>query len=205
MNGSILEISSNDYKDRLCQNIDFQTIAIFSTSFHYISDEKIKQLVQEFSKLMNINPLRVNIISRSSDEWVSQYGEIIISIMKSNGSEKEHSSVIYEFAKYSDSMFINFLKSADIEVDDIKVKVLTYNETIGTKTGCYQNGKLVFTTKLEQCEDTIDDDLDRSILITLSVIISLVVITLIITIIKIITDTIKMKQFDLALDYPVEE
>jgi len=124
-------VKKQDFTNKLCSKIDTQKIKLTLTNSGNISDSQIQSLVSSLSKYANIIPSRINITTQSSNQPNST--DLIVSI--SNGDLITHSSVIYNLT--NSQPFASLLDDAKINTENLEVNTLTFNETVGTDTGCY--------------------------------------------------------------------
>jgi len=93
------------------------------------------------SQIYSINISRINITQKPNDEYQNVDGELILSISQSTGTEPEHSAIIYNLTQefQNTDKLNNYLAGSNLTVKTPSIKTLTFNETVGSVTGCYKN------------------------------------------------------------------
>jgi len=138
INGSVLILSQGDLMSRMCNTQSYQKFMLIDPSQYSFSTSQIETILLNFAQIANINPSRINITQRPNEINQIKDGELIFSITNSTGTEPAHSTVIYNFSKNKNlkALFAN----TNINFDEVTMEILTFNETVGTKSGCFMKG-----------------------------------------------------------------
>jgi len=142
INGSVLSLSADDVSQRQCNNSDVQKFVVSVPQVSTFSATDLNALQQNLAALSNIDPSRINITQRPNDENQNKDGEIIVSISKSNGTGPEHSAVIYNLSQsfnQNQTNLQNVFSGTNINSNQVKINTLTFNETVGTTSGCFKS------------------------------------------------------------------
>jgi len=126
-----------------CNNVDYQKVKITISQYSSCTDDQLERLRYNFATKYKINGSRIGItqIIRRIDSEI----DLVVAILKSNGIEMQHSSIIYNFAQsvnQNRSNLLEFLVATNISSDIVlQIKPLTFNETVGTTIGCFNTVK----------------------------------------------------------------
>jgi len=132
-------LSIDDLNSRLCNNVDFQKVTFTTPGIYSYSISQLNTVKNNFISLLSVDSQRVFINQSTNSENQSEDGEIILSVSKSSGTEPEHSSIIYNFTQLwnNPTTKLSLFSNSSINGDETSVETLTFNETVGTKPGCY--------------------------------------------------------------------
>jgi len=141
INGSVLTLSIDELNSKLCSNVDYQKVVLTALQTPSFSSAQLDNLKQNFVTVLNISSSRVNITQRPNDENINTDGDIVVSVLKGNGTEPEHSSIIYNFTSMisqNTSTISEFITNTNLSQASLKLTTLTFNETVGTNQGCFK-------------------------------------------------------------------
>jgi len=137
--------------------LTFKNFVFTTPGISTFSNSQIQALQNNLITLSNVDPSRVNVTQRPNTDYQNSDGEIIVSISKSSAeNEQQHSTIVQQFFQnYTNNLSnyrSNFFSNTGINGNEVQLKTLTFNETVGTKTGCYDTaGLLLLLGNVQTC------------------------------------------------------
>jgi len=144
LNGSTLTYNPSDQQIQTCASIGFQKsiISISTLNPTNISLSQQLSLQSGFSSYFsNVEPGRINVTVNSNDDNTSH--NILLTIF--NNGTIPSSSLVYNLTKTfqeDSSPITRIIVNSNITYSSISHTTLTFNETVGTKRGCYNEDEI---------------------------------------------------------------
>jgi len=142
VNGSVLILSKEDLDNKLCSDVGTQKLVLTNSQQSTFSSPDIDSMKNNLASIYSINASRVNITQRPNDEYENINGELIFSISSNSydPTEEQHSSIIYNFTQSfqnEDPKLKQLFANTTLNKNDFAINTLTFNETVGKKSGCF--------------------------------------------------------------------